>query len=118
MLLGQATRNILFWDNPNFGFFDVPAEIWRTNLSSLFPEFYDAALQQLISARRKARITQMTVAQSLGRPQSFVSKYESGERALDFAEFVMIARILGVDPYKILCAGEAIQNPPPSTGPG
>jgi len=90
------------WINPNFGFFGVPAEIWRTNLSTLFPEFYDAALQQLISARRKARMTQMAVAKALGRPQSFVSKYESGERALDFAEFVMIARIVG---------GEASEDP-------
>ena len=113
VLLGKATRNILFWDNPNFGFFGAPAEIWRTNLSSLFPEFYDAALQQLISARRKARMTQMAVAQALGRPQSFVSKYESGERALDFAEFIIIARIVGVDPYKILRAAEAVKDQPP-----
>ena len=117
MLLGKATRNILFWDNPNFGFFGAPAEIWRTNLSSLFPEFYDAALQQLISARRKARMTQMAVAQALGRPQSFVSKYESGERALDFAEFIIIARIVGVDPYKILRAAEAVKDQPPLGGP-
>jgi len=41
----------------------------------------------------------------------------SGERTLDFAEFVMIGRIVGVDPYKILRAGEAVQNQPPSTGP-
>lgn len=35
-------------------------------------------------------------------PQSFVSKYESGERRLDVAEFVRIARALGADPIKMM----------------
>jgi transcriptional regulator with XRE-family HTH domain len=75
-------------------------------LSSLFPEFYDRALEQLVRARKAARITQAALAEMLGRPQSFVAKYESRERRLDVAEFIRIARALGADPYKMLRLGE------------
>jgi transcriptional regulator with XRE-family HTH domain len=71
-------------------------------LSSLFPEFYDRALEQLVHARKAARVTQAALAETLGRPQSFVAKYESGERRLDVAEFVGIARAIGADPFKML----------------
>jgi hypothetical protein len=38
----------------------------------------------------------------LGRPQSFIAKYEGGGRRLDVAEFIKIARIIGADPFKML----------------
>ncbi|MGD0950683.1 MAG: helix-turn-helix transcriptional regulator [Candidatus Binatia bacterium] len=40
----------------------------------------------------------------MSRPQSFVSKYERGERRLDLVEFLDIARVLGLD------AGEFIKR--------
>ncbi len=42
-------------------------------------------------------MTQVQVAEKLGKPQSFVSKYERGERRLDFSEFVELADALGID---------------------
>lgn len=77
-------------------------------MSSLFPEFYDRALDELVRARRKAAVTQTTLANQLGRPQSFVAKYEAKERRLDMAEFVMIARLLGADSHKLLKAAEMV----------
>lgn len=60
-------------------------------------------LQALLISTRKARkLTQWDVARKLGRPQSFVSKYESGERLLDVIEFIEVARAMGVDPIAIL----------------
>ena len=56
----------------------------------------------LIAARDKAGLTQHKLAKRLGRPQSFVAKYEGGERRLDVIEFVAIARTLGADPVRIL----------------
>jgi transcriptional regulator with XRE-family HTH domain len=38
----------------------------------------------------------------LGKFQSFVSKYERGERRLDVVEFLDVAKALGVEPCKIL----------------
>ena len=52
---------------------------------------------QLIEARERCGLTQTEVAQRLGKPQSFVSKYERGERRLDFVEFVVLAEILDLD---------------------
>ncbi len=42
-------------------------------------------------------MTQIQIAEKLGKPQSFVSKYERGERRLDFAEFMELADVLGID---------------------
>lgn len=41
-------------------------------------------------------LRQVDVAERLGEPQSFVSKYESGERRLDFAEVAAVCEVLGV----------------------
>jgi hypothetical protein len=46
----------------------------------------------------------------LERPQSFVAKYESGERRLDVGEFMGIARAIGADPFKMLRAAETSKN--------
>jgi transcriptional regulator with XRE-family HTH domain len=56
----------------------------------------------LLLARESAGLTQAAVAAKLERPQSFVSKYESGERQLDVLEFVEVCRALGVDPKAII----------------
>lgn len=42
-------------------------------------------------------MTQEALARRLKRPQSFVSKYESGERRLDVIEFMHIAEAIGVN---------------------
>jgi transcriptional regulator with XRE-family HTH domain len=76
-------------------------------LSSLVPDLYDRCLARLVEARTKAGITQTQLAERLNRPQSFVAKYEGGERRLDVAEYVMIARALGADPYRLLRAEKA-----------
>lgn len=34
--------------------------------------------------------------------QSYVSKYERGERRLDVVEFLEIARVIGLDPHELL----------------
>jgi transcriptional regulator with XRE-family HTH domain len=56
----------------------------------------------LASARRKAGISQEVLAKRLKRPQSFVAKYEGGERRLDVVEFLAIARAIGTDPVRLL----------------
>ena len=47
-------------------------------------------------------MTQSEVAKRLKRPQSYVSKYESGERRLDVIEFLTVARVLKVLPADVL----------------
>jgi transcriptional regulator with XRE-family HTH domain len=45
--------------------------------------------------RHDAGLSQAELARSLGRPQSFVSKYESGERRLDILELREVCNALG-----------------------
>jgi 2-hydroxychromene-2-carboxylate isomerase len=42
----------------------------------------------------------------LGLGAEFVTSYEAGQRLLDPAEFVAIARAIGVDPYELLRRAE------------
>lgn len=46
--------------------------------------------------RKQLGMTQIDLAFRLGKPQSFVSSYESGQRRLDLAEFIRITGILGL----------------------
>lgn len=64
---------------------------------SVFSDRYKAFLAGLIEARRGAALTQVDLAMRLGKPQSFVSKVETGERRLDFVEFVDWAQAVGVN---------------------
>jgi transcriptional regulator with XRE-family HTH domain len=58
----------------------------------------------IIAARKKAGLTQTQLAKRLSRPQSFVAKYEGGERRLDVIEFLAIAEAIGDDPVRIIKA--------------
>ena len=69
---------------------------------SVFTKKYDQFRQLLIQARKAAGMTQADLAQKLSRPQSFVSKFERGERRLDVIEFLEIARALSFDPVPFL----------------
>lgn len=54
---------------------------------------YRQFLNRLREARQQASLTQVQVARKLRRPQSFVSKCESGERRVDVVELAEFARL-------------------------
>lgn len=54
---------------------------------------YRLFLTRLREARLAAGLTQMQAAAKLRRPQSFVSKCESGERRVDVVELTEFARL-------------------------
>ena len=69
-------------------------------MKSLRSPEHQHLIQLLVAARAKAGLTQQELADRLGRPQSFVAKYETGERRLDVMEFIFISRELGLDPAR------------------
>lgn len=62
-----------------------------------YRERYQRFLTRLHEARRQAGLTQEEAARRLGKPQSFMSKCESGERRLDFVEVLALAELYEVD---------------------
>jgi len=73
-------------------------------MKSVRTDAYQAVIQSLKQARKRARLTQEQLAKRLDRPQSFVAKVESGERRVDVAEFIATARAIGADPVRVFSA--------------
>lgn len=69
---------------------------------SAFTRKYARFRRLLADARQAAGLTQVELARKLGRPQSFISKVEQGERRLDVIEFLEVARALKADPRRLL----------------
>jgi transcriptional regulator with XRE-family HTH domain len=69
---------------------------------SVFTDRYKQFRSLLVEARERAGLSQAQLAVKLSRPQSFVSKYECGERRLDVIEFEQIAHALEIDPIRFL----------------
>jgi len=58
----------------------------------------------MVETREKAGLTQQQLARKLRKPQSFVAKYEGGERRVDVIEFMAIARAMDADAVSLLRA--------------
>lgn len=58
--------------------------------------------QVLIEAREAAGLNQTQLGKALGKSQSFVSNYERGQRRLDMVDFILIARVLGLEATELL----------------
>ncbi|OFW42323.1 MAG: transcriptional regulator [Acidobacteria bacterium RIFCSPLOWO2_12_FULL_60_22] len=76
----------------------LPPEGTRTVGNEVYKRFRDL----LVEARKEANLTQAQLSSRLKRPQSFVSKYERGERRLDVVEFREVAQAIGIDPVSFL----------------
>jgi transcriptional regulator with XRE-family HTH domain len=62
---------------------------------------YKKVGERLAALRRDVGITQAQFAKRIGKPQSFVSSYESGQRRIDIVELVVLAAAFEVDPTKV-----------------
>jgi transcriptional regulator with XRE-family HTH domain len=71
-------------------------------LKSVHSDQYAAFLAVIIAARNELGLSQRELAQLLQKPQSYVSKYERGERRLDIVEFLELSKILKLDPCAVL----------------
>lgn len=65
-------------------------------------EQYRLLLRALVGQRKQSGLSQAQLAARLGKPPSFVAKYELGERRLDVVETLVILNALGADPKAFL----------------
>ena len=83
---------ILFWD------YTIRGYIITTSVNkSVYSKEYKEIIGRLKKARIEAGLAQQKVAERLGKPQSYISKIESGERRLDVAEIKKFAVIYKKD---------------------
>jgi transcriptional regulator with XRE-family HTH domain len=61
----------------------------------IYTEKYKKFLDRLYQARKERKLTQVEVAEALGKHQSYVAKCESGERRIDIVELAEFARVYG-----------------------
>ncbi|MEI3855882.1 MULTISPECIES: helix-turn-helix domain-containing protein [unclassified Ensifer] len=107
MIRPRATINTLFWGIRKSVLLKASVfSNWRTNLSSFHAIVYGRMIDGLIAARKAANITQVELGERIGQRQTFVSKFELGERRLDPAEFVKVSRAIGADPFEIMRKAE------------
>ena len=78
------------------------SRLWRPMHKSLKSVEYGRFIALLAATRKAANVRQESLAKKLGKPQSFIAKYEGGERRIDVAEFIAICRALNADPVKLL----------------
>jgi transcriptional regulator with XRE-family HTH domain len=64
---------------------------------SIYSREYKKVIERLKKARQEVNFKQTEVAKKLGKPQSYVSKIERGERRIDIAELKELAKILKKD---------------------
>ena len=84
-------------DYPILGY-SSQMENYETVPASAHNEAYRLFRELLTELRRSKGVTQVALARLLGVPQSYVSKYELGERRIDIIETFRICRALGADP--------------------
>ena len=64
---------------------------------SVYSKDYKEIIERLKKARVEVGLSQQEVADKLNKPQSYISKIESGERRLDVAEIKSFASVYKKD---------------------
>lgn len=60
---------------------------------SVYNDDYKKLIEKLKQARLDVGLSQQSVAEKLNKPQSYISKVESGERRLDVIEVKALAKV-------------------------
>jgi transcriptional regulator with XRE-family HTH domain len=56
----------------------------------------------LVAARKRAGVRQAELARRVGKTQTFVARFEAGQRRIDTIEFLALCEIIGLDPLKVV----------------
>lgn len=64
---------------------------------SIYSEKHQKLCELITQARKDTGLTQQELADKIKRPQSFVAKYEGGERRLDLIELIEISKHINLN---------------------
>lgn len=59
-------------------------------------------IEEVVAARNKAGMSQRALAECLKRSDSYISKFEAGERRLEVCEFIELCEAIGADPAQLI----------------
>ena len=104
--VGGSIGNTQIWGTLNSGPIEVLVHRLAHPVSSIRSDLYKRMIELLVQARKDAGVTQVELGKRLGQRQTFVSKFELGERRLDAAEFVSVCRAIETDPGKLIDEAE------------
>ena len=71
-------------------------------MKSVHKEEYRSMLKWLINKRLSADLSQQQLADKLDKPQSYVSKFENGERRLDLLEVLSICSVVNANAHDLI----------------
>lgn len=63
---------------------------------------HEALRAFLVERRKRAGLTQTSLAKRLGRYQSYAANVETGQKRIDVVEFIAFAAAIGFDPAKAI----------------
>ena len=81
--------------------------MWGRVAKGIHDSRYRWVVERLVQERRKLGMSQTAVAALLGKPQQYVSRYETGERRLDVFEYLDAAAALEIDGIRLLQSAKA-----------
>lgn len=102
----RCTGSNPIWGTVNSGSIEVMVRRLAHPVSSIRSDLYRRMIELLVQARKDAGVTQIELGKRIGQRQTFVSKFELGERRLDAAEFVSVCRAIEADPSKLIDEAE------------
>jgi transcriptional regulator with XRE-family HTH domain len=56
----------------------------------------------LVAARKSAGVRQAELARRVGKTQTFVTRFEAGQRRIDVIELLALCEIIGIDALKVI----------------
>jgi len=59
-------------------------------------------IEEVAAARKAAGMSQRALAERLKRSDSYISKFEAGERRLEVCEFIELCEVIGADPAQLI----------------
>lgn len=108
---GKVAENIEFFDIDFFDLVEAPAFVAGRARVWVAPEEQRVVGEVLAEFRKAGGLRQQDVAARLGKPQSFVSAYEAGQRRIDVLELIKIADAIGIGPDTVFAAIAARYRP-------
>jgi len=102
MVMPLPQMNNPIWDIPRWVLGEASFVGAAHMTKSVFSDRYGRFLAVMVQARKDAGLTQSELASRLGKPQSYISKAERGERRLDVIEFIEMTEALSADPAALI----------------